>query len=39
MVWSPGWGESTDESYEEDNIGNTTEENYGDYDYNLGYDE
>lgn len=39
MVWSPGWGESTDESYEQDNIGNTTEENYGDYDYNLGYDE
>lgn len=46
LIWSPSWGESsdysyeadnidnTDESYEEDNIGNTT-----DYDYNLGYDE
>jgi hypothetical protein len=39
IVWSPGWGESTDQSYEQDNIGNTTEENYGDYDYNLGYDD
>lgn len=34
MIWSPGWGESTDESYEEDNMNGG--DSSGGYDDNSG---
>lgn len=34
MIWSPGWGESTDESYEEDNMNGG--DSGGGYDDNSG---
>lgn len=33
MVWSPGWGYSTDESYEVDNMNNSSEDTSTDYNY------